>query len=202
VVLWLAVVIHSNMATLPLVTIPLTLLMGWLHSPLYFGAFPELVTSIANARSCQGQQVPPLYHHTQNITRPSHQHFLESTMLFNTTLDRPPLAFHNIYIENFITVAQAPLQEYALRTLLHSIQEVFDSTPHPPRRLSHFIIKTTERGHSLLNFEAHSWWDIDTYYQMQISLLQHRLEALSASLQKNGTTYLGSSGALPQPFME
>jgi hypothetical protein len=180
----LAVVIPTDVAGLPLIAVPLTLPMGWSHSPPYFCAFTESITDVANARLSTTQSPPqhPLYTTTQTPAASSHiAHEFHPTAIVLGSPTLPPLAYHDVYVDDFITVAQAPRQEPAMLHLLHTLDNVFDSCPSPPCRHTISRSKLTKGDAVFSTQKRILGWDVDTA-RMQLSLPAHRLHAIGALL--------------------
>jgi hypothetical protein len=183
VALRLAVVIPSDMPDQPLIAVPLTLPMGWSHSPPFFCAFTETVADIANQAITQPQlrDVHPLFQATQQVPLPTHPQFHNDAIVLGST-DAEPLAYHDVYIDNFITVAQQPLHYHTLNTLLHTIDRVFDGAPHPTCRQAISKSKLEKGDATFATVKRILGWDVDTH-KMQLSLPLHRLTALTTLLQ-------------------
>jgi hypothetical protein len=83
-VLHLAVIIPSDVPTeKSLIALPLTLPMGWSHSPPYFCAYAESIADVANSPS---RTYPPHYllQQTQSATVPQASHFHPSAMVLGS----------------------------------------------------------------------------------------------------------------------
>ena len=77
--------------------------MGWVESPPLFCAVSETITDIANARIQQGYQptCSPIRAMVQRPTRHQHQ----------STNNQPLLiANFDVYVDDFIAIAQGPLE--------------------------------------------------------------------------------------------
>jgi len=182
--LHLAVVIPTDTADLPLVAIPVTLPMGWAHSPPFFCAYTETVTDLANSTMVNPPAPEhPLYLTTQHATSlPKHDTFHPSAIVLGTPDNTPPLAYHDVYMDDFITVAQTPAEPSALNTMLHAIDSVFDNTPHPHRRQAISQSKLDKGDATFSTTKRILGWDIDTHF-MHLSLPAHRHDTLATSIQ-------------------
>jgi hypothetical protein len=180
----LAALIPSDTDGPALVALPLTLPMGWSHSPPYFCAFTESVADVANSQPTTTLTTHPLYHATQTPPQLQMDIFHPDAIVLGSN-HQPPLAYHDVYIDDFITLVQRPLHQPAMTALLNSIDAVFDTTQCPPRRP---LISESKLNKDDASFSTVKWilgWDIDTH-RMQLSLPTHRWDALETML----TTYL------------
>jgi hypothetical protein len=166
--------------------------MGWAQSPPYFCAFTETVMDINN--DCLAQHLPPLPHPlypvTQAMDLPRAPTFHPNAIVLGSAQLRP-LSYHDIYIDDFISIAQTPCQENTLTHLLHAIDSVFDPTPSPPRHQAISITKLDKGDAAFSTQKRVLGWDIDTE-RMAIGLPDHRLTTLhtllSAFLSKQRTS--------------
>jgi hypothetical protein len=130
----LAVLLPSDLPhdSTTLIALPLALPMGWSHSPPYFCAFTETVTDITNHATPSLQPPHPLLRDTQCTDEPNVYDFHPNVVTLgdNTT---PPLTHADIYIDNFMLLAQCPHQMPLLNALLHSLDQVFQD-PGPTNR--------------------------------------------------------------------
>jgi hypothetical protein len=166
------------------VAIPLTLPMGWAHSPPYFCAFTELVADMANAMAQTTPMLPvhPLYHATQQVPLPQPSQFHPDAIVLGNA-STPPICYHDVYIDDFISMAQPPLHTHSMNILLHTIDMVFDSTPHPTRRQAISESKLAKGDASFSTTKRILGWDVDTY-RMHLSLPSHRLHGLTTLLNQ------------------
>jgi len=130
--LHLAVVLPTDQGVDPLITLPLSLLMGWSQSPPYFCAFTETVTDIAN--NTPTLDTPhPLIAQTQATISPAATpaafHKQAITLPFTSST---PLQYTDIYLDDFITVAQCPSHLPALNAVLYAIDTVFHDPINSP----------------------------------------------------------------------
>jgi len=130
----LAVVILGVPPHRHLVTLPLSLPMGWSHSPPYFCAFTESVADVANLTLRMGLLLPPhpLEATSQGHDVPHHTLFSPSVMHSPTpSTSLHPLNVADVYIDDLIGLAQGPTSTRTLRAILHAIDSVFRTTSHP-----------------------------------------------------------------------
>ncbi len=115
----LVVVIPNNASNTapPLIAIPLTLPMGWAHSPPYFCAFTETITDMAN----NNHDTPPtllLLPRTQALHKPQEPTYSPMAITLGST-PQPPLAYTDVYKDDFMLIARHPNHLPTLSTLLH-----------------------------------------------------------------------------------
>jgi hypothetical protein len=160
-----------------LVALPLSLPMRWMHSPPYFCVYTKTVTDIANAAP-HNQPPHPLLPTTQQHQHPQHPTFHPMAITLPSSSDKP-LSYHDIYIDDFITMAQPPVHTQAMNNLLHALNQVFADPVDSP---CHAIISVSkmEKGdtafssnHSILG------WNIDTH-GMTLTLPQCRLDKMTS----------------------
>jgi len=165
----LAVVLPGFCPSSTLVGIPLCLPTGWNQSPPYFCYFTETIADIANKRLS--------FDHTlleHPMEQPSQNHpTIQQTAFAPTTLHPPTLSHTNpamalvdVYMDDLIAVAQPARKHHTLRCLLHSISDVFLTSPHPDDKPSRKKIISKSK-HSIGDG---AWstcknilgWDVDT----------------------------------------
>jgi hypothetical protein len=80
--------------------------MGWSHSPPYFCAFTEMVADVANSAP-----LPPSDHPLLPFTTPRLPALptWDPTTITLHSPPAPPLQHMDVYIDDFIVVAQHPL---------------------------------------------------------------------------------------------
>jgi hypothetical protein len=128
----LAVVLPGVPPYKNLIGIPLCLPMGWTHSPPYFCAFTETAADIANHMLALPHLPPP---HPLELS--SQQHDVPRSTTYAPSVIHPPtrgpsdtpLSCVDVYIDDFIGLAQRPTTLKTLRTLLHSIDSLFRAFP-------------------------------------------------------------------------
>ncbi len=109
----LAVVLPGDRPFPLLIGIPLSLPMGWTHSPPYFCSYTETVADIANTTLTHPHlPIHPLEQALQNSTTPCNTQFTPSAL--------QPMA-----------LAQPPCHIQTMRSLLHSVDAIFFDTPVP-----------------------------------------------------------------------
>jgi hypothetical protein len=178
--LHLAVLLPSDVPGPPLVTLPLTLPMGWAHSPPFFCAFTETMADIANTPGPQ----PP--HHPLLATaqlQQTEEDLLDFHPAAVTLTTAAPLAFHNVYLDDFITIAQRPTHLQTLNKLLHSIDMVLSDPPDSNRRAIISRSKLDKGDATLSTSKKILGWNIDTVC-MTVTLPNSRLEMITQLLQR------------------
>ncbi len=132
----------------PLIGIPLSLPMGWALSPPYFCAFMETAADLANESILQQLTfVHPLEETSQRPDIP-----VPRDSAFLPTYVHPPgpcspvlLNYVDIYIDDFIAIAQQPTLRHTLHHTINSILEIFRDKPHlEDNALHHHIISDTK----------------------------------------------------------
>jgi hypothetical protein len=165
----------------PLVAFPLTLPMGWAHSPPYFCAFTETITDMTNAKVVEAPARLPhrLLHTSQDHITPQATTFHDTAVVLGSH-KTPPLQYADVYIDDFLAVTQRPFHQHTLNTLLHNIDTVFTNVD-PSRRDVISLSKIANGDATLSTTKRILGWDIDTH-RMTLSLPQHRLDALNTLL--------------------
>jgi len=130
----LGVILPSSPGEEPLLAFPLNLPMGWKHSPPYFSAFTETIADITNKRLASPLPVHPPAHRLDSVQPstfpPCAKHWVTPRHHpFNTAPPTQPLRWVDIYVDDFIALAQEPETTPTRRTLLHTIDTVF----RPPK---------------------------------------------------------------------
>jgi hypothetical protein len=169
----LAVILPGDTPHQNFVGIPLSLPMGWALSPPYFCSFTETAADKANAAIQQHTRpafIHPLEIQSQNPahpvdqqhTRPAFIHPLEiqsqnpahpvvlDTAYYPTCVHPPgllsttPLQYVNIYIDDFLGLAQQPYLKPTLHHIVQGIFQIFRDEPHPddPPDRRHIISET------------------------------------------------------------
>jgi hypothetical protein len=162
----------------------LSLPMGWKASPPYFCAFTETCTDLANACPPGRAFGHPFSH--ANIPQPAltvpPPSFDRCAVLpYNATPPSQPLRPTDIYIDDFMLVAQHAKASDGLQCLLHGIAQIFTDTPHSPRRLIVSASKLAKGDATLSTRQRILGWDVDTT-TMTIHLPQHREQRLQELL--------------------
>jgi hypothetical protein len=165
----LAVVLPPLENQPPLVGIPLCLPMGWKLSPPYFCSFTETATDLANQDLTLPAVLPPhpleaqsqLYGPpniiaAQPLTEPAPHHHLAPN----------PLTYVDVYMDDFIGLAQPDTTTKTLRSLLWNIHKIFRHDPHPddkPTRKSIISSAKLEKGEGHWSTQKNILgWLIDT----------------------------------------
>jgi hypothetical protein len=121
----LAVLIPSDTRdTAPLEAFPLVLPMGWAHSPPYFCAFTETIADITNSALRTSIPSHPLLPNTQCTTKATAPQFHPTAIILGSD-DTPPLQYSDVYIEDFMLLAQKPHHMPLMHNLLTAIDMVF-----------------------------------------------------------------------------
>ncbi len=110
--------------------------MGWKNSPPFFCAFTETGADIANAHltATLPMTMHPLESFTQTMPFPWASTFAPTVHHPCTTPPPQPLSYVGVYIDDFLALAQLPTMHATMRTLLHSIGDMFQDSQQTPRR--------------------------------------------------------------------
>jgi hypothetical protein len=180
----LAVVLPSDGTDFPLVGIPLSIPMGWNGSPPFFCAFTETGADLANHRLRCSPPFPihPLETVIQTTPFPWECAFTPSAHLPPLAFPPPaPLQYVDVYIDDFIALAQLPTAHNTMRTLLHTIHNVFHDVPDSGRRPV-ISLKKLAKGDAAWSCQKQVLgWNIDTE-NMTLALPTHRQERLAQLL--------------------
>jgi hypothetical protein len=170
----LAVVLPGDGAHKHLIGIPLSLPMGWTNSPPYFCAFTETITDVANAsRGHTSLPIHPLEPSLHLPTLPQHTTFAGSALRPLGPSSLPPLSTIDVYLDDFMAVAQPPLHTYTMRSLLHSVDAIFYDPPSSTRRAVISQSKIEKGDASWSTQKTLLGWQIDTA-TMTVTLPPHR----------------------------
>jgi hypothetical protein len=161
-----------------LIALLLTLPMGWALSPPYFCAYTETVADMNNNSS---QSTPltlhPLLEPSQATLQPQHSEY-QSTAIIPGQRGQPPLAFTDIYIDDFMLITQRPLQLRTMNNLLHNIDKVFITPADSGRREVVSRKKLLQGDATFSTSKRLLGWDVNTA-AMTLQLPHHRLAALT-----------------------
>jgi hypothetical protein len=161
----------------PLVALPLALPMGWAHSPPYFCAFTETVTDLTNHATLSVYPKNPFLDHTQCTIEPVETEFHPAAVTLGGD-SLPPLTHADVYIDDFMLVAQRPYHLPLMNTLLHSLDKVFHDPPPTNRRQIISASKINKGDATFSTQKRILGWDIDTHL-MTLALPKHRLDGMS-----------------------
>jgi len=132
----IAVILPGDTPHQNFVGIPLSLPMGWALSPPYFCSFTETAADIANAAI--QQHTRPAFTHPLEIQyqNPAHPVMLDTA--YSPTCVHPPgllsttqLQYVDIYIDDFLGLAQQPCLQPTLHHIVQGIFQIFRDEPHP-----------------------------------------------------------------------
>jgi hypothetical protein len=190
--LQLAVVILNDGLPEPLIGLPLSLPMGWSHSPPYFCAFTKTCTDLTNQLPLSQWDHPFCYASpTANDIATLYSFHPMAILPYNPKPPSQPLRYADVYIDEFMVVVQHPLLNQAMNTLLHHIITIFQDPDNSPRWQLVSTSKVEKGDATFLTKKRILGWDINTE-TMTIHLPQHRLEHIlditTAFLNKQLTT--------------
>jgi len=129
----LAVVLPPLIGNKPVIGIPLVLPMGWKYSPPLFCAYTESATDLANLHIANNMpaQPHPLEHMINTIATPKDAATEDALHPPPEHWPSQPLAYCNVYMDDFLGLSQPNTATYTQRHMLHSIDAVFRATPSP-----------------------------------------------------------------------
>jgi hypothetical protein len=156
--------------------------MGWSQSPPYFCLFTETVTDLANTNLTLNPQYPPL--HMDHLPRQACPSEFHPTALwaYNTRPPQRPLPFVDVYLDDFMVVAQLPRHDPTLHNLLHHLHTVFHDPPDTPHKRVISMSKV-EAGDALFSStKCILGWEIDTH-RMHLRLPAHHQQRLCELIQ-------------------
>ena len=178
----------------PLVAIPLVAPMGWKNSPPAFSAATETIADLANARLRRASYSPPP-HPLDDMAEevapararppdppPSSHIAVDVPIERDPSLPRdgPPLQYTDIFVDDFISLAQPPFLRRVRRALLQAIDQVFrplDASDDPRRREPVSLKKLRQGDCSWDTCKVVLGWILDTA-NLTLRLPPHRLERL------------------------
>jgi hypothetical protein len=180
--LTLAVVLPNDGLGEPILGLPLSLPMGWSNSPPYFCSFTETCADLANTHKHD------IFNHPFNyaITGPAaSQPTFSATAIFPMNLSPPPepLSHTDVYIDDFLVLAQQPTQDSTLRNVLQHLHGMFEDDAHSPRRPIVSVSKVEKGDTAFSTRKRLLGWDVDSA-ALTIQLPAHRQERLSSLLQQ------------------
>jgi hypothetical protein len=177
----LAIIIPSNIPSFhSLIALLLTLPMGWTHSPPYFCTYMEAITDLVNTTTPITADHPTLQL-MQSVSLPRAQHFHPNAVTLGKSSD-PRLSHIDVYMDDFMVIAQAPAHIPAMNHLLHSIDSVLIEPQVTNRRPVVSTSKIAKRDASFSTCKSILGWDINSE-TMTITLPEHRLKSMKEQLQ-------------------
>ncbi len=177
----LAVVLPPDNTGDNLIGIPLSLPMGWGLSPPYFCAFTETGADLANNLIASPHAIPPhpLECQLQTLPLPTQHVYADSVALPpSPVLPSEPLAYIDVYIDDFIGAAQHPATTRVSRALLHAVDTVFCDPPMSTRRQVVSASKLLKGDAAWSHQKRILGWDVNTS-TMTLHLPPHRLTRLT-----------------------
>jgi len=129
----LAVVLPPLTGTKPIIGIPLVLPMGWKYSPLFFCAYTETIADVSN--QVIGSQTPTSPHRLEmlidTIAAPRDELHPSAIIPPQCYTLPDPIAYTDVYMDDFLGLAQPACSKTTLRATLHSIDSVFQPDTLP-----------------------------------------------------------------------
>jgi hypothetical protein len=176
----LAVVLPADHEGEPLIGLPLSLPMGGGNPPPYFCAFTKTCADMGNntlALPTLGLPVHSL--ETTAQTTPLTIDPPPTHPIWQAAPPTQPLAYTDIYIDDFILAAQCPRLKDTLRSALHNIQHIFHDSKDSPRRAVISQSKLSKGDASWATQKCILGWDINMVTNT-LHLPLHRLEHITA----------------------
>ena len=177
-----------------LVAIPLVAPMGWRNSPPVFSTATETVADLTNTRLREPEYVPPRHalddlaeevapaRTGPRVSWPPTTSAVALPVARDPLLpsDAPPLQYADVYVDDFIALAQRPFLRRVRRALLHAVDDVFrplDAQDGPERREPVSLKKLRQGDCSWDTYKTVLGWLVDTV-NLTLQLPPHRLERL------------------------
>jgi hypothetical protein len=128
----LAIVLPHDGLEEPILGLPLSLPMGWTDSPPYFCSFTETCADLANTHK-HNMFNHPFHYALQNGKAAQQPTFLD-TAIFPMNIAPPPdpLSHTDVYIDDFMVLAQHPTQDFTLNNVLQHLHSMFEDDVHSP----------------------------------------------------------------------
>jgi hypothetical protein len=105
--------------------------MGWSQSPPFFCAYTETIMDMTNDATTVTNQ-HPMVQQSQSIALSQPPHFHPQAIVLGTS-KQSPLSYTDIYIDDFMVVAQQPNHIPTINKLFHMIDAVFQDVPDSQR---------------------------------------------------------------------
>jgi len=129
-----ALVLPNDGLKKPVIGILLSISMGWKHSPPYFCAFTETCADLMNVFPLSAWDQPYQYAiQPPTKTMPTPPLSQPTTLPFTTTHLSHPLCYTDIYIDDFMVLAQHPLPTNTMNMLLHHFNTICRDPTTPSR---------------------------------------------------------------------
>ena len=173
----------------PMVAIPTRLPMGWTESPPAFSAVTETVADLINESLERDALMPPAHPLKTMASKFSplvNSAVIDAYPVVETGPIRPPLAYIDVYVDDFIKLAQGWWNALRVRRqTFHHIDKVFrPNDALDQNRKEPISLKKLEKGDDGWSTEkVILGWLVDSLSKT-ISLPQHRQERLESILQK------------------
>ena len=173
----------------PLIAIPTRLPMGWTESPPAFSAFTETIADLVNEQLEEAPTYMPPPHPLESIASspvPLTTSIPEQHPFLDTGPFRPPLAYVDVYVDDFVKAAQGWFN--CLRTrraTFHSIDSVFrpNDAADDVLRKEPISVKKLQKGDDFWSTQKIILgWLIDTANKT-IALPPHRRDRVLVLLQ-------------------
>jgi hypothetical protein len=182
--LQLADCLPSDNSRTPLLGIPLSLPMGWNLSPPYFCSFTETCADLTNHHPIDQPQHPFTEAVQPQVPVCQQNTFHREAILpYNPTPATHPMAYTDVYMDDFLLAAQQPRHTPLMHTLLHHIHQVFADPHNSPRRLIVSASKVQKGDASFSTKKSILGWNIDSH-SMTLQLPEHRLDKIKHTLQR------------------
>ncbi len=190
----LAVVLPSDGLKEPLIGLPLSLPMGWSCSPPYFCAFTETCADLTNSHPASDGPHPFQYALSPSTQIPPPADTFHPTTIFPHALgSAAPLQYTDVYLDDFMVLAQRPHHTATMNTLLHQLSTIFYDPEDSPRRPTVSQSKVSKGDATFATCKRILGWDVDSA-ALTLHLPPHRVDRLRdllhTTLSKTHTTRL------------
>jgi hypothetical protein len=177
----LVVVLPRDGISEPLIGLPLSLPMGCRDSPPYFCAFTKTCADLANIEAALGDHpfdYALIQHPEHAIIHPPASH---TTYPYNPQPPAAPLAFTDVYLDDFMVIAQPPNHFPSMSTLLYHLSTIFRDQQHSSRRLIVSQSKVAKGDATFSTIKRSFGWDIHSH-DLTLHLPSHRVTRLTELL--------------------
>jgi len=179
----LAVVLPADAGGDALIGLPLSLPMGWGLSPPYFCAFTETCADMANDTLANpALSLPPTPLESLAQTTPLVLDPPPEFPLWQSEPPLHPLAYTDVYIDDFILTAQRPRLADTFRSAVHNIHRIFHDSGDSLRRAVISQSKLAKGDGAWATKKRILGWDVDTV-SGTLHLPSHRLERVSTLIR-------------------
>jgi hypothetical protein len=175
----LAIILPPDGTSEPLIGLPLSLPMGCKASPPFFCTFMETCADLTNDLTAPSGPHPFQYALEQ---QPEHAHILPPAPTtirpYKPTPPADPLQYTDMYLDDFMVIAQQPAHIPTMNRLLYHLSSIFQDPGHSPRQPVVSTSKVLKGDTTFSTSKCILGWDVHTD-DMTLRLPPHRMERLS-----------------------